>query len=595
MPVMSDRWIRRMALDHGMIEPFHEKQVREGVVSYGVSSYGYDARIADEFKIFTNINHTVVDPKDFDPRSFVDVKAGECIIPPNSFALARTVEYFRIPRNVLVVCVGKCLGASTTVVDADTGALAPITSFIGREGRAASLRRQRFAGEHVSSGCVQGVMPVWDVETRTGRSLRATPNHPFLTFGGWRELQHLPPGSRIAVPRRIPVFGRREMAGHEVDLLGLLISDGQCAVAGSSPRYTSGDPVLREAFATAVTAMGCVPRPVASISVNATNRRSRGGAMEPNRVYRWLESLGLNVKSPAKFVPGVVFELRRPLLARFLRALFSGDGGISVGDDSVHLEFCSTSDRLAREVQHLLLRFGVVSHRRKRETASGRGASVLTVTSKEHVARFAAEIGFVAGSRKQKRLEEALGLIESRPQRKSNYDTLPREAWSLLDALCRARGTTLRGMGLAWPSCDQSVPRPLALDVARRLGDEMLGDIAEGDLLWDTIVARRFAGFEPVYDITVPETSNFVADDVVVHNSTYARCGIIVNVTPLEPEWEGIVTLEVSNTTPLPARIYANEGIAQFLFFEGDEPCETSYADKKGKYQAQQGLTLPKL
>jgi dCTP deaminase len=116
MPVMSDRWIRRMALEHGMIEPFHEKQVREGVVSFGVSSYGYDARIADEFKIFTNINHTVVDPKDFDPRSFVDVKAGECIIPPNSFALARTVEYFRIPRNVLVVCVGKSTYARCGII-----------------------------------------------------------------------------------------------------------------------------------------------------------------------------------------------------------------------------------------------------------------------------------------------------------------------------------------------------------------------------------------------------------------------------------------------------------------------------------------------
>jgi dCTP deaminase len=114
--IKSDRWIRRMALEHGMIEPFHEKQVREGVVSYGVSSYGYDARIADEFKIFTNINHTVVDPKDFDPRSFVDVKAGECIIPPNSFALARTVEYFRIPRNVLVVCVGKSTYARCGII-----------------------------------------------------------------------------------------------------------------------------------------------------------------------------------------------------------------------------------------------------------------------------------------------------------------------------------------------------------------------------------------------------------------------------------------------------------------------------------------------
>jgi dCTP deaminase len=107
MAVKSDRWIRKMASEHGMIEPFSDKQVREGIISYGLSSYGYDVRIADEFKIFTNINHTIVDPKDFDPRSFVDFKGEQCIIPPNSFALARTVEYFRIPRDVIVVCVGK--------------------------------------------------------------------------------------------------------------------------------------------------------------------------------------------------------------------------------------------------------------------------------------------------------------------------------------------------------------------------------------------------------------------------------------------------------------------------------------------------------
>ena len=105
--IKSDRWIRQMALEHGMIEPFEDRQVRAGVISYGLSSYGYDIRVADEFKVFTNINSTVVDPKNFDSRSFVDVKADVCIIPPNSFALAKTVEYFRIPRDVLTVCVGK--------------------------------------------------------------------------------------------------------------------------------------------------------------------------------------------------------------------------------------------------------------------------------------------------------------------------------------------------------------------------------------------------------------------------------------------------------------------------------------------------------
>ena len=96
-----------MALEHGMIEPFEDRQVREGVVSYGLSSYGYDIRVADEFKVFTNINSTVVDPKNFDASSFVDFKTNICIIPPNSFVLAKTVEYFRIPRDVLTLCVGK--------------------------------------------------------------------------------------------------------------------------------------------------------------------------------------------------------------------------------------------------------------------------------------------------------------------------------------------------------------------------------------------------------------------------------------------------------------------------------------------------------
>jgi dCTP deaminase len=96
-----------MAVEHQMIVPFEERQIRSGVISYGLSSYGYDIRVADEFKIFTNVNTTIVDPKCFDERSFVDFKGDVCIVPPNSFALARTVEYFRIPRNVLTVCLGK--------------------------------------------------------------------------------------------------------------------------------------------------------------------------------------------------------------------------------------------------------------------------------------------------------------------------------------------------------------------------------------------------------------------------------------------------------------------------------------------------------
>ena len=116
MSIKSDRWIRHMAKTQGMIDPFAENQVRAGAISYGVSSYGYDMRVAPEFKIFTNALSAVVDPKQFDPKSFVEFTGDVCIVPPNSFALARSIEYFRIPRNVLTICVGKSTYARCGII-----------------------------------------------------------------------------------------------------------------------------------------------------------------------------------------------------------------------------------------------------------------------------------------------------------------------------------------------------------------------------------------------------------------------------------------------------------------------------------------------
>ena len=116
MTIMSDIWIRERALQDKMIDPFVERQKREGTISYGLSSYGYDARVSDEFLVFTNVDSALVDPKNFDPKSFVERKGPVCIIPPNSFALARTVEYFRIPRDVLVICLGKSTYARCGII-----------------------------------------------------------------------------------------------------------------------------------------------------------------------------------------------------------------------------------------------------------------------------------------------------------------------------------------------------------------------------------------------------------------------------------------------------------------------------------------------
>jgi dCTP deaminase len=116
MPIKSDRWIKKMAQEHQMIVPFSEEQVKDGVISFGLSSYGYDIRVADEFKVFRHTKAEMIDPKNFDAASLVDVKGKECVIPPNSFVLARTVEYFKIPRNILTICLGKSTYARCGII-----------------------------------------------------------------------------------------------------------------------------------------------------------------------------------------------------------------------------------------------------------------------------------------------------------------------------------------------------------------------------------------------------------------------------------------------------------------------------------------------
>jgi hypothetical protein len=259
----------------------------------------------------------------------------------------------------------------------------------------------------------------------------------------------------------------------------------------------------------------------------------------------------------------------------------------------VFLEYYSSSRRLIEDVHHLLLRFGVFSLIREKTTAIGTRACKIQITDKDQILRFAQKIGFTPGSAKQQKLDvEVLPRIRAQGRVKSNFDTLPSEAWRIMNAAARVGGASLTDLNIR-SSLRQSVPLYAASQVALATGDIYVSPLTDGPM-WDVVEQIESAGVEEVFDISVPVLHNFVANDLIVHNSTYARCGIIVNVTPLEPEWEGHVTLEFSNTTPLPAKIYANEGVAQMLFFESDEVCETSYADRGGKYQGQRGVTLPK-
>ena len=399
-----------MAAEHRMIDPFSPEQVRVAdghkIISYGTSSYGYDVRCADEFKIFTNINSTIVDPKSFDEKSFVDFKGPVCIIPPNSFALASTVEYFRIPRSVLTVCLGKCVTGDTRVVDADTGAYMPITEMRWGK-RTLAWDGWRLKPAKVSDFIPQGKREIFELRTRTGLRIRATANHPFRMLKRWVALSDLRIGDRIAVAREIPVFGKSPIPDWEATLLGLMISESQCNTPGHSPTYTTADPAMVALLESTMAASG-----LGEITYNGhygyrlVNRKGRGGIAERNRAHEWLRNLGLNVGAADKFVPQIIFTAPEPSVRLFLQALFSGDGSIYHSEAGVFLEYYSNSRRLIEDVHHLLLRFGIFSLIREKTTAIGTQARKIQITDKDQILRFAQRIGFSPGSVKQRALDE---------------------------------------------------------------------------------------------------------------------------------------------------------------------------------------------
>jgi deoxycytidine triphosphate deaminase len=363
------------------IEPYAAGQARPGVISYGVTSYGYDVRVGRKFKVFTNVYGAVVDPKNFDSRSFVDVEADYCLIPPNSFALAETVEYLEVPRDILCVCLGKstyarCFTGDTRVSLAEGPA--PTLEEMARRAETG----ERFWGYSVGpdgrtlvtlleAPRFIGTENVIEVELDNGQRIRCTPDH------------------------------------------GFLMRDGRVVVADQLRPGDSLMPLYRHSW------------------------QGREVVYQPHT------------------------------------------GRLALTEDL-------SDDWIGR-----------------------------------HAPRFHPPTG--------------RGPVSPR---------VPREV--TLPGLCGWRNHSV-------------------------------------------VAVRPVPGVHDVYCLSVPEAGNFALEaGVFVKN-----CGIIVNVTPLEPEWRGRVTIEISNTTPLPAKIYAGEGIAQIIFLRAEAPCKVSYGDKKGKYQDQTGLTLP--
>ena len=611
MTVKSDRWIRRMAEEHQLIQPFDATLLRETdgrrIISAGASSYGYDMRLADDdFRVFSPIHGREIDPKHFDDESLVEppLRSSEdgskyYLLPPNSYALGVTVETFRMPRNVTGICMCKCLTGDARIIDATTGDLIPIAD-LAEGGRVTAYRDGRLESHDALPVVSQGRRSVFTVKTRLGHKIRATSNHPFLTIGGWRELGKLAVGNRIAAARRLNVFGHEELPDWEAVLLGLMIAEGQCDTPGSSPVFTSTDEVLvgaltqyaREGFGGAVTCNG-------NYGYRLVNKVGRGGIATHNRASVWLKSYGLNVGALKKFVPSRIFRAPRRSVALFLRALFSGDGSIFLQGKGERvqpvLEYCSSSERLARDVQHLLLRFGIVGKLREKKTSKS-PTFVVQVLRSADIRLFLDEINFWPESRKCLRGSEKIRpLLDARVKNgRLIYDTIPSEFWSVLKAEAQALHTSLYATGIHVRNSHDVTRLELEKFVAQHPQSRLKNHL-DGDVIWDEIVSIDAGGVEEVFDICVPEAHNFVANNLIVHNSTYARAGLMLNTTPLEAGWQGRLVIELGNLAGLPLRVYVNEGIGQVIFLESDEDCDVSYEDRGGKYQGQTGLTYSRL
>ena len=537
--------------------------------------------------------------------------------------------------------MGKCLSSTSEIVLAD-GSLATIEEIYHR--RHAELLTLnddwKFIPTQPTVFVDDGVKPVFRVTTRLGRSVESTITHPYLTIKGWQRLSELKPGDKIAVPRKIEIFGTETIRDCEVKLLAYLIGDG--GLTGSAPIFTNLNSLLQEEFAQAVTNFpGLKVRfetsqgtPTPSLYVTgdsdfiATHRQifaqrlqaaiqlqslsaeqlaqslevspslvslwTQGRCVPSQKTFErlcdilqlepkelaphglaaisrnsknpltlWLQELGLWGNAHHKTVPPMVFKLNCLQIALFLNRLFATDGWATVlASGQAQLGYASVNEQLARQIQHLLLRFGIIAALKQRFVKykdTRRPAWQLDITDAQSIKSFISEIGIFGKEEALSKVQES--LMEKRYQ--TNRDLIPVEIW---EEIAAAKGNepwkhlAIRS-GIKGHSNihvgKRSLSRERLLTLAIALENLPLQQLATGDVYWDEIVSIESIGDKQVYDLTIPATHNFVANDICVHNTSFAL-NLAHNVAAFHKLPVAIFSLEMSKEQ-LVQRLLASE------------------------------------
>ncbi len=437
--------------------------------------------------------------------------------------------------------MGKCLAFDSEIMLSD-GSLVTIENIY--RNRSASLLTLnddlRLSITSPESFIDDGLKPVFKVTTRLGRTVETTITHPFLTISGWKKLSEIKVGQKIAVPRTIPLFGTQSLRECEIKLLAYLIGDG--CLSNGKVSFANTNPAIQQDFTEAVNTFG-------------------GTSC---RLTEWLIELGLFGKTAhTKTIPDVIFKLNREDLKLFLNRLFSTDGwATKLTRGQSQIGYATVSEKLARQIQHLLLRFGIIAKLRTRSVKSSsllhrlssdkyketrRTCFQLDITHSDSVRSFVSEIGIFG---KELAVQSVLSAIETK-RRQTNTDLIPIEIWSAIQS---ARGNE------SWASlarrsnfvCTSNIhanrrapSRTRLFALASSLQDTQLTRLATSDVYWDEIVSIEAMGLKQVYDLTIPNTHNFIANDICVHNTAFvlnlAQCAAVENNVPV-----AIFSLEMS-------------------------------------------------
>jgi replicative DNA helicase len=435
-----------------------------------------------------------------------------------------------------------CLTGDTRILRADTGAEVTLNELMASGERNIPVwsldDRMRLVPRTMTHAFPSGIKEVFRVRLASGREVQATANHPFLTFDGWRPLGVLSEGSRVGVPRTTPrPLVERPMGRPELILLAHLLGDGSF-VPRQPIRYASQDEENLSVVAAAATHFGVKAvrdeheaARCTSLRLPAPYRLARG---RRNPIAEWLDTLGLfGLRSHEKFIPEPVFSFSKDQLALFLRQLCATDGSVTVSKaGNVRIYYGTTSERLARRLQMLFLRFGIITRLRAVGNTYGHPQWTVDVTGVEDQHRFLHDIG--VNGKRGLLVEEAKQRLQEM-KAAGRFDTIPTGVWERVRRALRERSMTLAAVqaGVGSRSAGDLKPdncptRSRVGRIAEVLDDAELELLATNDIYWDRITSVESTGFQPVYDAMVLEAHNFIANGINLHNSIEQDADVVI-------------------------------------------------------------------